>query len=155
MKGNFQILGSSSSPGPRSFFRLRVILWWPFENPSYMPNVKSLALAFAEILKENPKFLQGVRTLQTDRRQTELRRQIPERNVVSSSKNKCWNKINVLFYFIAAFILFYCTWNYGITHACMKKLELNEISVTTLITFHINNELWNLNHLQINLISLN
>jgi len=52
-----QIFGSFPSPGPRPLFLLGLILWWPLTNPSCVPNLKSLASAFAEILKGNPKIL--------------------------------------------------------------------------------------------------
>ena len=41
----------------RPSFVICVILWWPLANPSCIPNLNSLALAVAEILKGNRKIL--------------------------------------------------------------------------------------------------
>ena len=49
-----QILRNFRSPELRPLFLLGGILWWATTNPSCMPNLKSLALAVAEILKGNP-----------------------------------------------------------------------------------------------------
>ena len=57
--GNPKILRSFPSTRPRPLFPLGEILWWALAIPSYLPNLKSLASAVAEILKGNPVFLRA------------------------------------------------------------------------------------------------
>jgi len=54
--GESKILRNFSSPRPRPPFSLGVILWWALANPSCVPNLKSLASAYAEILQGSPSF---------------------------------------------------------------------------------------------------
>jgi len=50
LKGNPKYMGASLTQG-HATFHLGVVLWWALANPSYVPNLKSLASGVAEILK--------------------------------------------------------------------------------------------------------
>ena len=55
IQGEHPNIGKFPSLAPRPLFLPYVMLWWALANPSCFPNLKSLALAVAKILKRNPK----------------------------------------------------------------------------------------------------
>jgi len=57
LKGNPKYLRSTLAQGHAHNFPLGVVLWWALANPNCMPNLKLLASAIAQMLKENPKIL--------------------------------------------------------------------------------------------------